>query len=66
MVQITIKSESFEATVDRNMLLTADQTADGMSFIFKNGVQLLYSNQYMPNSMKERIKSSIDSFEGKP
>jgi len=63
MSKITIKKRNFELNVDRSELVEVHETADGVAFHFKDGVQLLKLDSYMPSSTKQIIKNTIDKFE---
>ncbi len=61
---ITIrKGEGFILTVNRDQLVSVDQTPDGLVFKFKNGLDLMCSHQQMPLQVKELITSTTMSFE---
>jgi len=65
MASIVIKKGSFNLEVDRNDLVQVEETPDGISFDFKNGIQLLFNDQYMEAARKNIIKNTSNSYEGK-
>lgn len=62
-IKIIIGNVKIEAT--QNDLAEVSETADGVSFLFKGGLQVLYSNPYMPSTNKQIIKNTIDNVKGK-
>lgn len=65
MPEVIIKRGSMELKIDRSEIVQVDETPDGISFLFKNKFQLMFSDQYMPLSTKNIIKNSADSYHGK-
>jgi hypothetical protein len=65
MPNIEIKKGSMNLTIDRNELVQVEETPDGLSFSFKNNFQLLYNDAYMQPGVKNIIKNTSDSYEGK-
>lgn len=63
--QITIKKGTFHLTVPREELVEVSETADGVAFNFKGGLQLYYYNNFLPSATKQIIKNTADSFPGK-
>jgi hypothetical protein len=63
--QITIKKGTFNLTVPREELVEVSETADGVAFNFKGGLQLYYYNNFLPSATKQIIKNTADSFPGK-
>jgi hypothetical protein len=63
MSEIKIKKGTVKFQCNRTDLVGVDETADGMSFTFKGGLQLLVSDAYMPSSFKQQIATSINRFE---
>lgn len=63
--QITIKKGTFKLTVPREELVEVSETADGVAFNFKGGLQLYYYNNFLPSATKQIIKNTADSFPGK-
>lgn len=63
--KITIKKGTFNLTVPREELVEVSETADGVAFNFKGGLQLYYYNNFLPSATKQIIKNTADSFPGK-
>ena len=63
MSNIIIKKKNFELVVAREELVEVHETADGVAFHFKDGIQLLKVDSYMPSATKQLIKNTIDRFE---
>lgn len=63
--QITIKCGSLNLTVDRSDLVDVSETHDGVAFNFKGGVQLYYTNNFMPTGVKNVMSNTADSYPGK-
>lgn len=61
---ILIKQGSLELKVPRSQLVDVSETADGVSFNFKDGVSVLKTDGYMPASAKQLIKNTLDNFPG--
>ena len=62
---VTIKKGSFLLTVPRSELVEVSETHDGVAFNFKNGLQLYYTNNFLPSATKQLMKNASDSFSGK-
>jgi hypothetical protein len=65
MATMTIKKGKFSLKVDRDLLIEVSETADGVVFNFKEGVQLAFLDQFMQSATKQIIKNTADSFPGK-
>lgn len=65
MPEVIIKKGSMELKMDRSDIVQVDETPDGVAFFFKNKFHLLFSDQFMPASIKNIIKNSADSYHGK-
>ena len=63
--KITIKKGTFKLEVPREELVEVSETADGVAFNFKGGLQLYYYNNFLPSATKQIIKNTADSFPGK-
>lgn len=63
--QITIKKGTFNLTVPRDELVEVSETADGVAFNFKGGLQLYYYNNFLPSATKQIMRNTADSFPGK-
>ena len=65
MSELIIKQKNFELKVDRSELVQLDETADGVVFQFKNGVSLIKNDQFMPSSIKQIMKNTVDNYPDK-
>ncbi|MHA1801798.1 MAG: hypothetical protein ACTSWJ_08695 [Candidatus Heimdallarchaeaceae archaeon] len=65
MARMIIKKATFSIELDREELIEVSETADGVVFNFKHGLQLTYSDQFMQTATKSIIKNSSDHFPGK-
>lgn len=65
MSELLIKKGKFSLTIDKNELVEISETPDGVSFLFKNGIQVYYTDPYMPSEFKQIIKKSTDNFNSK-
>ena len=63
MIKLTIK-RGREVLVDtnKNNLVDANQTYDGVVFNFKGGFMLTYTDASMPNVAKDLIVSAVNNF----
>jgi len=60
--RITIKKGSMVLEIDRSDLVEINETHDGVAFNFKGGLQLYYTDDFMPKGMKEVIKNTANHF----
>ena len=60
MAEITLKVGNVKMEAARSDLVSVDETPDGVSFSFKGGLQILYTNPYMPSSAKQIVKTTAD------
>jgi len=65
MAEITLKAGNVKVEASRADLISVDETPDGVSFVFKGGMQILYMNPYMPSSAKQIIKNTADTVKEK-
>lgn len=65
MAEITVKAGNVKLEASRADLVSVDETPDGVSFTFKGGLQLLYTNPYMPSSAKQIVKNTTDQIKEK-
>jgi len=64
MKKITIKKgPGITMNIDRDQLVSVDQTPDGLIFKLKMGIDIMYTHMDMPLIIKEKIISSINSFD---
>lgn len=64
-VKIVIKKGKLKLEVDRSELVDVNETHDGIAFNFKEGLQLYYTDNFMPQGMKEIIKNTSNNFPNK-
>ncbi len=64
-VKILIKKGSMNLEVDRSELVEVSETHDGIAFNLKGGIQLYYTDNFMPQAMKEIIKNTSNHFANK-
>jgi hypothetical protein len=63
MSEIVIKRGNAEyVKTDRTNLVSVDPSHDGIVFIFKDGILLHCTDQYMPNFSKDIMKNTSNSF----
>jgi len=65
MAEITIKAGDVKVEASRKDLLDVNETPDGVSFTFKGGLQVLFTDSYMPSSAKQIIKNTADHMKEK-
>lgn len=65
MAEITIKKGGVTITSPRSDLLEVNESADGVVFSFKGGLQVNYMDNFMPATNKQIIKNTADSFANK-
>ena len=65
MAEITIKVGNVKLEAGRNDLVSVDETPDGVSFMFKGGLQVLYMNPHMPSGVKQSVKTTADQIKEK-
>ena len=64
MAKMIIKKGEFKIEVDRDLLVEVSETADGVAFNFKEGIQLYFLDQFMHSATKQIIKNTADNFPG--
>jgi len=60
MAEITIKAGNVKVEANRNDILEVSETPDGVSFNFKGGLQVVFTDPYMPSSAKQIVKGTAD------
>jgi len=63
--KVVIKKGTMNLEIDRNELVEVNETHDGIAFNFKGGLQLYYTDNFMPQHMKEIIKNTANHFSQK-
>ena len=62
IAKVTIKKGTMILDIDRSALVEVSETHDGITFNFKEGLQLYFTDNFMPQSMKELIKNTSNHF----
>lgn len=65
MAEITVKAGNVKLEASRSDLMEVSETPDGVAFSFKGGLQLLFTDPYMPSSAKQIVKNTADSIKEK-
>ncbi|MCG7849686.1 MAG: hypothetical protein MIO93_10970 [ANME-2 cluster archaeon] len=65
MSNIIIKKGKLKLEVDRNELIEVSETYDGVVFNFKGGLQLCYTDNFMPQASKQIMQNTSNSYPGK-
>ncbi len=65
MAEITITVGNVKVEASRKDLIEVSETPDGVSFNFKGGLQLLFTDPYMPSSAKQIVKNTADHMKEK-
>lgn len=61
MAEITIKAGNVVVEASRKDIMDVSETPDGVSFNFKGGLQVLYTDPYMLSGAKQIIKNTADN-----
>jgi len=61
--KVIIKKGSMLLEANRSDLVEVSETHDGIAFNFKGGIQLYYTNDFMPVGMKEVIRNTSNHFD---
>jgi mRNA-degrading endonuclease HigB of HigAB toxin-antitoxin module len=65
VAMVTINRGTFKLTTPKSELLEVSETHDGVSFNFKNGLQLYFVAPYMPNDVKQLMSLTSMKFNDK-
>jgi len=65
MAEITVKAGNVKIEASRADLVSVDETPEGVVFAFKGGLQVMYTNPYMPSSAKQIVKNTADAIKEK-
>ena len=60
--KIIIKKGSMKLEINRSDLLDVNSTHDGIAFNFKEGLQLYFTDNFMPQTMKEIIQNTANHY----
>lgn len=65
MSEIIIKVGNTNITSSTEELVEVNETADGVIFVLKGGLSIVFMDPYMPSSAKQIIKNTADRMKGK-
>jgi len=65
MSEILIKLGNIKVEANMNDIIDVSETADGVVFSFKGGLQVVYTDPYMQSATKQVIKNSADNIRSK-
>ena len=65
MSEIIIKVGNTNITSSSEELVEVNETADGVIFVLKGGLSIVFMDPYMPSSAKQIIKNTADRMKGK-
>ena len=65
MSEVTIKVGNVKVQSKRSDVVEVNETPDGVVFVFKGGLQVLFTDPYMPSSAKQIVKSAADNIKEK-
>lgn len=59
-MKIIVKNKETEITLHKDQIIEVMETADGMAFNLRNGLSLIYTDNFMTSNSKQLIKGTID------
>jgi len=59
-MKIIIKNQETRIELEKEQIIEVLETADGVGFNMKNGLSLLFYDNFMPSQAKQLIKGTID------
>lgn len=65
MAEITIKANGTTIETSNENLVEVSETPDGVNFVLKGGLTIMFVDPYMPSSAKQIIKNTADHMKGK-
>ena len=65
MSEILIQVGNVKIKADKSDIMEVSETPDGVSFNFKGGLQVLFTDPYMPSSAKQIVKNTADNIKAK-
>lgn len=65
MSEILIKVGNVKVEANRSDIMEVSETPDGVAFNFTGGIQVVFTDPYMPSSAKQIVKNTADSMKGK-
>ena len=60
-MNILIKNKVTEIKLQKEQIVEVLETADGIAFNLRNGLALIFTDNFMPSTAKQLIKGTIDS-----
>lgn len=58
--EIRIRKGDHVFTIKRSELVVCSEAPDGIAFQFKNGMHVLYTDNFLPTHAKMKIKLTVD------
>jgi len=58
---VVIKCKETKIEVQKDQIVEVLETADGMAFNLRNGLSLIYINNFLTSNAKQLIKGTIDT-----
>lgn len=59
-MKVIIQNKGQEIVLEKDNIMECLETADGIAINLRDGLTLLYSDQFMPSTSKQLIKGTID------
>ena len=59
-MNIIIKNKETVIELQKNQILEVLETSDGIAFNLRNGLSLIFIDNFMPSTAKQLIKGTID------
>lgn len=60
MNDVIIKNKETSITLQKDQIVEVLETADGIAFNLRNGLSLMYVDNFLPSTAKQLIKGTID------
>lgn len=60
-MKVSIKTKETVIDVNKDQIVEVLETADGIAFNLRNGLALIYTNNFLPLTSKQLIKGTIDN-----
>ena len=59
-MKVILKNKGQEIELEKDNIIEVLETADGIAINMKDGLSLIYNDQFMPSTAKQLIKGTID------
>ena len=59
-MEILIKNKETQLTLEKDQITEVLETSDGIAFNLRNGLSLIFIDNFMPSTAKQLIKATID------